>query len=114
MNARNLLLAANCEKNLLRSTGGATAPSVEHPPAVHHQRLAGTLSLGGVLQPLLGARIDGDQLMFSFVDREGRLQPVRARIEAHRLHGELLAPYGSHDVPMAPTPFEGARIDATR
>lgn len=80
----------------------------------HHQRLAGTLNLGGVLQPLLGARIDGDQLMFSFVDREGRLQPVRARIEAHRLHGELLAPYGSHDVPMAPTPFEGARIDATR
>jgi hypothetical protein len=79
-----------------------------------HQRVAGTLSMAGTTQPLLGVQLDGAQLAFSFVDRDGRLQPVRARVEATRLQGEVLAPYGSHDVPTAPVPFEGIRVEGAR
>ena len=79
-----------------------------------HQRVAGSLNMAGQQQALLGVQLDGAQLRFSFVDRDGRLQPVQARVEGQRLHGEVLAPYGSHDVPTAPTPFEGVRLQGQR
>lgn len=95
----------------LQGLGPATA--VMHL-VQRHQRLSGTLSLAGVQQPLLGVRLEGAQLMFSFVDRDGRLQPARALVEGSRLQGEVLAPYGSHDVPTAAVPFAGVRVEGPR
>lgn len=96
----------------LQGLGGTSSAVVQL--VQRHQRVAGTLSMGGALQPLLGVQLEGAQLAFSFVDRDGRLQAVRARVEGQRLLGEVLAPYGSHDVPTAPVPFEGVRVEAPR
>jgi hypothetical protein len=63
-----------------------------------HQRVAGTLAggpaLGPMPQPLLGVRIDGADLHFSFVNEDGQLQAVQVRVQGGTMAGEWVAPYG--------------------
>ena len=64
----------------------------------HHQRVAGTLmwdpALGNQAQALLGARIDGADLHFSFVKEDGQLQAVQVRVQGGTMAGEWAGPYG--------------------
>ena len=54
-----------------------------------YQRLGGTLALGGKMQPLLGAWMDGDKLGFSFIDRDNRLQTARMKVTGSTMTGAL-------------------------
>ena len=51
--------------------------------------LAGTLTLRDRAQPVLGAYVDGDHLGFTFVDLDGGVRSVRARIDGGTLSGSL-------------------------
>ena len=53
------------------------------------QRVGGTLSLRGNAQPVLGAYVEGDILGFTFVDLDGGVRSVRARVEGGKLSGSL-------------------------
>ena len=53
------------------------------------QRVGGTLTLRGKAQPVLGAYVEGDILGFTFVDADGGVRSVRARIDGGRLSGSL-------------------------
>ncbi len=53
------------------------------------QRVGGTLTLRGKTQPVLGAYVEGDVLGFTFVDLDGGVRSVRARIDGGRLSGSL-------------------------
>jgi len=59
-----------------------------------HQRVAGTLVWGGQSQPVLGARIDGADLHFSFINESGQLQAVQLRVQANAMAGAWVGPYG--------------------
>lgn len=74
------------------------------------QRVGGQLTWGGQVQTLLGARIEGADLHFSFVDAGGRLQSAKVRVRGRYLQGELTAPYGMHEMPMAAIPISGQRV----
>jgi Methyltransferase domain len=75
-----------------------------------HQRVAGQFTHQGRTQPVLGARIDGDQLQLSVRLPDGRLQPLRLRWQDGQLAGELVPPYGMHDMPPAPQPLQARRL----
>ena len=68
-----------------------------------HQRVGGTLTGGPALdhptQPLLGARIDGADLHFSFVKEDGQLQAVQVRVQGGTMTGEWVGPYGMLEGP---------------
>jgi SAM-dependent methyltransferase len=53
------------------------------------QRVGGTLSRRGKAQPLLGAYVEGETLGFTFVDLDGGVRSVRARIDGAVLSGSL-------------------------
>ena len=53
------------------------------------QRVGGTLTLRGKAQPVLGAYVEGDILGFTFVDLDGGIRSVRARISGGALAGSL-------------------------
>jgi SAM-dependent methyltransferase len=53
------------------------------------QRVGGTLTLRGRTQSVLGAYVEGDVLGFTFVDLDGGVRSVRARIDGGRLAGSL-------------------------
>jgi hypothetical protein len=53
------------------------------------QRVGGTLTLRGKAQPVLGAYVDGEYLGFTFVDLDGGVRSVRARIDRDTLAGSL-------------------------
>ena len=53
------------------------------------QRVGGTLSLRGRTQPVLGPYVDGEYLGFTFVDLDGGVRSVRARIDGGSLSGSL-------------------------
>jgi SAM-dependent methyltransferase len=53
------------------------------------QRVGGTLTLRGKAQPVLGAYVEGDILGFTFVDLDGGIRSVRARIDGGKLSGSL-------------------------
>jgi SAM-dependent methyltransferase len=53
------------------------------------QRVGGTLTLRGKPQPLLGAYVEGENLGFTFVDLDGGVRSVRARIAGTSLSGSL-------------------------
>jgi protein-L-isoaspartate O-methyltransferase len=78
-----------------------------------HQRVGGTLTggpgLGHPTQPLLGARIDGADLHFSFVKEDGQLQAVQVRVQGGTMTGEWLGPYG-----MLEGPPEVVKVSAQR
>jgi hypothetical protein len=63
-----------------------------------HQRVGGTLARGDKSQPLLGARIDGADLHFSFVNESGHLQAVQVRVQGDTMAGEWVGPYGMVEV----------------
>ena len=53
------------------------------------QRVGGTLTLRGKTQPVLGAYVEGDILGFTFVDLDGGVRSVRARVDGGTLAGQL-------------------------
>jgi SAM-dependent methyltransferase len=53
------------------------------------QRVGGTLTLRGKPQPLLGAYVEGEHLGFTFVDLDGGVRSVRAKIAGASLSGAL-------------------------
>ena len=73
------------------------------------QRVGGTIQQNGKQQNLLGARMDGFDLHFSFVSSEGQLKSVIARVEGNSIKGEVIGPYGMHDFQVPPLQIEGRR-----
>lgn len=63
-----------------------------------HQRIGGTLSWGSQAQQVLGARLDGARLHFSFINSDGQLKAVQAHLQGASLTGEVLGPYGMVDM----------------
>jgi protein-L-isoaspartate O-methyltransferase len=75
-----------------------------------HQRLGGSLMLGGKEQNLLGARMDGAHLHFSFVNADGLLQAVKLQVQGQTLSGELVGPYGMVEVQPELVKVMGQRV----
>jgi hypothetical protein len=75
-----------------------------------HQRLGGTLSWGGQTQTLLGARLHGADLHFSFVQADGQLKAVQARVQGASLQGEVVGPYGMVDIQPEVVKVTGQRV----
>jgi len=71
----------------LRGEGGFFAGDLELTQ--QFQRIGGTLTLRGKAQPLLGAYVEGEYLGFTFVDLDGGVRSVRARIVGDTLAGTL-------------------------
>ena len=71
----------------LRDEGGFFAGDLELTQ--QFQRVGGTLTLRGKAQPVLGAYVDGEYLGFTFVDLDGGVRSVRARIDGGTLAGSL-------------------------
>ena len=59
-----------------------------------YQRLAGTITIDGRALPLLSPDIDGDRLSLRYVDASNLLKAVRLTVQADRLEGEMVPPYG--------------------
>lgn len=74
-----------------------------------HQRIGGTFDHQGKQQSLLGARVHGNALHFSFVNSEGQLKSVNAQINGDAMTGEVVGPYGMLDVQPLPVNIEGRR-----
>jgi hypothetical protein len=74
-----------------------------------YQRVGGTLTQQGQQQLLLGARVEGANLHFSYLNSEGQLKFVQVQVEGNRLRGELVGPYGMHDIQPIPVKVEGQR-----
>ena len=75
-----------------------------------HQRVGGTLAWGGQAQTLLGARLEGADLHFSFVQADGLLKSVKARVQGATLQGEVIGPYGMVDIPPDVVKVAGQRL----
>ena len=75
-----------------------------------HQRLGGSLAWGSQVQPLLGARIDGAQLHFSFINADGQLQAAKLQVHGQTLAGELVGPYGMIEVQPEVVKVSGQRV----
>ncbi len=73
------------------------------------QRVGGTLSLLGKQQNLLGARMDGPYLHFSFLNTDGQLKFVKALLNDDSLAGEVTGPYGMVEMQPQPVKIEGRR-----
>jgi hypothetical protein len=74
------------------------------------QRLGGSLTLQGKTQNLLGARIEGSVLHFSFINADGLLKAVKVFVNAQVLSGELTGPYGMVELQPATVRVEGRRL----
>ena len=75
-----------------------------------HQRVGGTLSWGGQTQTLLGARLHGDDLHFSFVQADGQLKAVQAQVQGASMQGEVVGPYGMLDIQPEVVKVSGQRV----
>jgi hypothetical protein len=73
------------------------------------QRLGGTLTLLGKTQNLLGARMEGSALHFSFINADGLLKAVKVLVNGQVLSGEVTGPYGMVEMQPAPIKLEGRR-----
>jgi len=73
------------------------------------QRLGGTLTLQGKTQNLLGARMEGSALHFSFINADGLLKAVKVLVNGQVLSGEVTGPYGMVEMQPAPVKLEGRR-----
>jgi hypothetical protein len=73
------------------------------------QRLGGSLTLQGKTQNLLGARIEGSVLHFSFINADGLLKAVKVLVNGQVLSGELTGPYGMVEMQPAAVKVEGHR-----
>jgi protein-L-isoaspartate O-methyltransferase len=74
-----------------------------------HQRLAGTIAIGGRSQPLLSPEIDGTRVMLRYVDSGGLLKALALTVRGEGLEGEVVPPYG-----MVENPGEPVRVRARR
>lgn len=75
-----------------------------------HQRVGGSVAWGAQVQPLLGARIEGAQLHFSFLNAEGQLQAAKLQVLGQTLAGELVGPYGMVELPPEVLKVSGQRL----
>ena len=73
------------------------------------QRAAGTLVFQGQQQNLVGVRIEGAQLHFSYLNQDKLLKSVNAQIDGDRLSGEIVGLYGMHDIQPMIVRIEGQR-----
>ena len=73
------------------------------------QRVGGSIALGTQVQPLLGARLEGAQLHFSFVNADGLLNAVRLDVNGRSIAGEVVGPYGMVEVQPEPVKVSGQR-----
>jgi hypothetical protein len=73
------------------------------------QRLGGTLTLQGKTQNLLGARMHGAELHFSFINADGLLKAVKVLVNGQVLSGEVTGPYGMVEMQPATAKVEGRR-----
>ena len=73
------------------------------------QRVGGTLTLQGKTQNLLGARMHGAELHFSFINADGLLKAVKVLVNGQVLSGEVTGPYGMVEMQPAPVKLEGRR-----
>ena len=73
------------------------------------QRIGGTLTLGSKTQNLLGARMDGAELHFSFINADGQLKAVKVIVNGQVLSGEVTGPYGMVEMQPAIVKVEGRR-----
>ena len=74
------------------------------------QRLGGSLTFQGKTQILLGARIEGSVLHFSFINADGLLKAVKVFVNGQLLSGELTGPYGMVELQPATVRVEGRRL----
>ena len=75
-----------------------------------HQRVGGTVAWGGQTQTLLGASLHGADLHFSFVQADGQLKAVQARVQGASLQGEVVGPYGMGDFQPEVVKVTGQRL----
>jgi hypothetical protein len=73
------------------------------------QRVGGTLTLQGKTQNVLGARMHGAELYFSFINADGQLKAVKVLVNGQVLSGEVTGPYGMVEMQPAPVRLEGRR-----
>ena len=73
------------------------------------QRVGGTLMLQGKTQNLLGARMEGSALHFSFINADGLLKAVKVIVNGQVLSGEVTGPYGMVEMQPATVKVEGRR-----
>ena len=73
------------------------------------QRIGGTLTLQGKTQNLLGARMEGSALHFSFINADGLLKAVKVLVSDQVFSGEVTGPYGMVEIQAAPVRVEGRR-----
>jgi len=73
------------------------------------QRLGGSLTIQGKTQNLLGARIEGSVLHFSFINADGLLKAVKVFVNGQVLSGEVTGPYGMVEMQPATVKVEGRR-----
>ena len=73
------------------------------------QRVGGTLTLQGKTQNLLGARMHGAELHFSFINADGLLKAVKVIVNGQVLSGEVTGPYGMVEMQPATVKVEGRR-----
>lgn len=52
------------------------------------------MTVDGKKQVLLGTRIEGNVLHFSFLNAQDELKHVKAFVDNYQLTGEVVAPYG--------------------
>ena len=57
--------------------------------AQRFQRVGGTITTGGKIQPLLSPTLTGDKLAFSFVDGENNLRTVKTTVSGATMSGDL-------------------------
>ena len=75
-----------------------------------HQRLGGSLSMNQQTQIILGARMEGADLHFSFVNAQGQLQSVKANVKSDTFAGELVGPYGMVELQPETVNISGQRM----
>ena len=73
------------------------------------QRIGGSLTLQGKTQNVMGARIEGAALHFSFVNADGLLKAVKVLVNGNSLSGEVKGPYGMVDIQPPIMKVEGKR-----
>ncbi len=73
------------------------------------QRVGGSLTLQGKTQNVMGARVEGAALHFSFINADGLLKAVKVIVNGNSLSGEVTGPYGMVDIQPQPVKVEGRR-----
>jgi SAM-dependent methyltransferase len=80
------------------TVSGLASDGKSHTSHIHfdqrYQRLSGSMTVDGKKQVLLGARIEGNVLHFSFLNAQDELKHVKASIDNNQWMGEVVAPYG--------------------